>query len=324
MTGATQPFELVLGQSVNKGWQAVARPGPGAAAGTHAVDLGTPHLVDGFANGWQVSAADLRAARWLELHGRAHLDARSARSGPRWPSPAPPCSSASSSGSCPRRARRWVRGRLPRRLRGPAGPEPPERPAVPFDAAVLAFPGAPPPKEQRRARLAALPRALLIGVVTGGVAWLVTPPAAALVVAGVVMLGLLVPWARAVASVGAHRCHRRRLHQRRPGAARPPLPGRDPTGTRSFVNAGNLIWLGVVLLLADAVISGLGLRVRKPLRRAGSCAPWHRATIVPASPAAADDHRHRRLSRRRARGPTKSVSRPRPAPRAPVGPWRPR
>ena len=35
----------------------------------------------------------------------------------------------------------------------------------------------------------------------------------------------------------------------------------------SFVNAGNLIWLGVVLLLADAVISGLGLRVRKPLRR---------------------------------------------------------
>ena len=29
-TGATQPFELVLGQSVNKGWQAVAEPGPGA------------------------------------------------------------------------------------------------------------------------------------------------------------------------------------------------------------------------------------------------------------------------------------------------------
>ena len=35
----------------------------------------------------------------------------------------------------------------------------------------------------------------------------------------------------------------------------------------SFVNAGNLIWLGVVLLLADAVISGLGLRVAKPVRR---------------------------------------------------------
>jgi len=41
------------------------------------------------------------------------------------------------------------------------------------------------------------------------------------------------------------------------------LPGANWAGT--FVNAGNLIWLGVVLLLADAVISGLGLRVRKPL-----------------------------------------------------------
>ena len=43
------------------------------------------------------------------------------------------------------------------------------------------------------------------------------------------------------------------------------LPGSNWAG--SFVNAGNLIWLGVVLLLADAVISGLGLRVRKPLGR---------------------------------------------------------
>ncbi len=43
------------------------------------------------------------------------------------------------------------------------------------------------------------------------------------------------------------------------------LPGAN--WDASFVNAGNLIWLGVVLLLADAVISSLGLRVRKPLRR---------------------------------------------------------
>jgi hypothetical protein len=34
-----------------------------------------------------------------------------------------------------------------------------------------------------------------------------------------------------------------------------------------FVHAGNLIWLGVVLLLADAVVSGLGLRSDKPLGR---------------------------------------------------------
>ena len=59
MTGATQPFELVLGESVNKGWKAVAQPAPGAPAGSHAVDLGTSQLIDGFANGWHVTAADL-------------------------------------------------------------------------------------------------------------------------------------------------------------------------------------------------------------------------------------------------------------------------
>ena len=40
-----------------------------------------------------------------------------------------------------------------------------------------------------------------------------------------------------------------------------------PTGTHRFVHAGNLIWLGAVLLLADGVVSALGLRVAKPLRR---------------------------------------------------------
>ena len=62
VSGAAQPFELVLGQSVNKGWHAVAEPGPGAPAGSHPVDLGTPLLVDGFANGWHVTAADLHAS----------------------------------------------------------------------------------------------------------------------------------------------------------------------------------------------------------------------------------------------------------------------
>ena len=74
VTGATRSFELVLGQSVNKGWQAVAQPGPGAAPGSHPVNLGTPHLVDGFANGWQVSEADLQPRRRPRLRGRADLD----------------------------------------------------------------------------------------------------------------------------------------------------------------------------------------------------------------------------------------------------------
>ena len=41
----------------------------------------------------------------------------------------------------------------------------------------------------------------------------------------------------------------------------------------SFVNAGNLIWLGAVLLLADGVISALGLRVAKPVRRRQTAGP---------------------------------------------------
>ena len=58
---ADQPFELVLGQSIDAGWQAVAHPSAGARAGSHSVDLGQPELVDSFANGWPVTAAQLAA-----------------------------------------------------------------------------------------------------------------------------------------------------------------------------------------------------------------------------------------------------------------------
>ena len=61
VSGATRPFELVLGQSVNAGWKAVASPGPGARAGSHSVNLGPSQLIDGFGNGWQVTAAQLDA-----------------------------------------------------------------------------------------------------------------------------------------------------------------------------------------------------------------------------------------------------------------------
>lgn len=44
ITAATEPFWLVLGQSYNEGWRATA-------AGR---DLGTPKLVDGYANGWYI------------------------------------------------------------------------------------------------------------------------------------------------------------------------------------------------------------------------------------------------------------------------------
>jgi len=284
VSSAAQPFELVLGQSVNKGWHAVAEPGPGAPAGAHPVDLGPPLLVDGFANGWHVSTADLRAVGGpgfsveLTWTPQREIWAALAVSGVT-------LLLCLLLGFLPARSRRWVRGHLPRRLRGPAGPDAPERPGSPFDAATLALPGAPPPKAERQRGWLRFPRAVLIGAVTGGVAALVTPPAAALVVAGVVILGLLVPWARALATVGGiafvvagsiNVVQGQRVHHF--------LAGADWAG--AFVHAGNLIWLGVVLLLADAVVSGLGLRVDKPLgRRATRARAAPTSTAVEASDA---------------------------------------
>jgi hypothetical protein len=48
----------------------------------------------------------------------------------------------------------------------------------------------------------------------------------------------------------------------------------------SFINAGNLIWLGAALLLADGVISAFGLRVAKPVRR-GKLRARPRSDVLP-------------------------------------------
>ena len=278
VTGATEPFELVMGQSVNKGWKAVATPSPGAASGSHAVDLGQSQLVDGFANGWQVTAADLQAL------GGSNFTVQITWTPQRVIWAALAVSAATLLlclvlGFLPLRARRWVRAHLPRRLRGPEGPEAPERPAVPFDAATLALPGAPAPKEQRQRGWLRFPRALVIGAVCGAAALLVTPPRAGLVVAVAVVLGLLVPWARVLASVAGIACvvagainvvQGQNVHHYLSGS----------NWDASFVNAGNLIWLGAVLLLADGVISALGLRVAKPVRR-GKLRARPRSDVLP-------------------------------------------
>ncbi len=265
VTGATQPFEFVFGQSVNKGWQAVASPGPGARAGAHSVNLGPPQLVDGFANGWPVTAADLQAL------GGSNFTVSLTWTPQRLVWVALAVSAATLLlclvlGFLPIRWRRWLRARLPRRVRGPAGPDAPERPSDPFDAPALTLPYSIPTLGERRRGWARFPRALVIGVLTGGVAALVIAPKAGLVVAGLVTLGLLLPWARAVATIGGvgfivagciNVVQGQRVHHY--------LPGSNWDG--SFVHAGNLIWIGITLLVADAVISSFALRVAKPLGR---------------------------------------------------------
>jgi arabinofuranan 3-O-arabinosyltransferase len=265
LSGASQSFEYVLGQSVDKGWHAVAQPGPRAPSGSHAVDLGTSQLVDGFANGWNVTAADLRALGGsdftvvLTWTPQTEVWAALALS-------AATLVVCLLLGFLPARARRWLRARLPRRLRGPAGPDAPVWPATPFDSPRLTLPFTREPAVPLSGRPGVIGRALLIGLVTGGVAWLVVPGAAALAVGALVAAGLLVPWARVVATVGAVAfIVAGALNVIRGQQVHHYLPGSNWAG--SFVYAGNLIWIGVVLLLADGVITAFGLRTKKPLRR---------------------------------------------------------
>jgi hypothetical protein len=157
-------------------------------------------------------------------------------------------------------------------LGGPAGPDAPERPSDPFDAPSLTLPYSVPSLGEARRGWLRFPRALVLGAATGGVALLVAPPLAALAVGVLVALGLVLRWARAVATIAGiafvvagclNVVEGQRVHHY--------LPGSNWDGF--FVHAGNLIWIGVVLLVADAVISSFGLRVRKPLRRRELRAP---------------------------------------------------
>ena len=50
--GGTTPFDLILGESINKGWKATVVGGP---------SLGRPVLIDAFANGWRIDPATLAA-----------------------------------------------------------------------------------------------------------------------------------------------------------------------------------------------------------------------------------------------------------------------
>lgn len=63
VTGQGQGFWLVLGQSLSRGWHARLRP----AGGGEPVDLGSPTLIDGYANGWYVPASVARGTLAVTL-----------------------------------------------------------------------------------------------------------------------------------------------------------------------------------------------------------------------------------------------------------------
>jgi hypothetical protein len=281
VTGATAPFEFVLGQSVDTGWQAQAIPGPGAAAGSHAVALGGSQLVDGFANGWHLTAADLHA-----LGGSSFTVVLT------WTPQKDVWLALAVSGATlllclvlcflPAGVRRrmvaWTRRRVRVRRRhahldadnvhDEFEPVTVDPAAPPLAAVPLVVVSSPPAltmpllrdrsETVRKVRWWAI---VPLGLLTGGAAAAVTSGRAGLVVAALVILGLCLPRLRvlpAVAGIGfvVAGCLNVVLGQYRHHY----LPGSNWAG--SFVHAGNLVWLGVVLLLADAVIAAFAYRPR--------------------------------------------------------------
>ena len=55
----TGPFEVVLGESINSGWTATATTPSVGHRPPRSVNLGTPELIDGYANGWHLTKHQL-------------------------------------------------------------------------------------------------------------------------------------------------------------------------------------------------------------------------------------------------------------------------
>jgi hypothetical protein len=256
VTGATKPFELVYGQSDNAGWKATATPGPGARPGSHAVSLGTSQLIDSFANGWHFTQADLDAL------GGANFTVSLT-----WTPQREVWAGLFLSGATlllclamvllPERLRRRLRSmawrHAPHRLRSWHESTKGHDRLRPSDDHDLALLGPSLLLHDDRPR-SGIVRAVVLGLVTGVVAAGVTSGAAGLLVAALVVLGLMVPRARIVSTVLGvifviEGCLSVVFGQK----AHHYLPGSNWAG--SFVHSGNLIWFGLVLLLADAVAS---------------------------------------------------------------------
>jgi len=274
--GATGPFELVLGQSVNAGWQAVARPGPGAPGGSHAVDLGRPELIDSFANGWPVTSAQLAAVGATGAGGTGSFDVSLTWLPQQrvWVALAVSAVTVAVCvvlGFLPERWRRVLRRRRAlRRRRGTEGARHAPRHHVPSQDVVeptRGSTGRPPDDGSRTAAetgpVLGLPFAttgrrpawwavLVVAGVAGAVAGAISAPLIG-VAAGVAVAGaLIVPQVRVVTSVvavgllvaaGVSVVH---------SQAFSPLPeGSNWAGAHE--SAAVLVWMAVVFLWADAV-----------------------------------------------------------------------
>ncbi len=280
VAAGTTPFALVMGQSLNAGWE--------TTAGGHT--LGDPTLVDGFANEWTVDPAALGDAlhggtlsvtlQWLPQRRvdialavstvaivvclvLAFLPRRRRRlpRRPRW---------------LPRTGR-WAHLRWPGRLRPSSTPAPAAVPELHADdSPLLVVPFA---SEGRRAPVVTTG---LVGVATGGVAAVVAAPATGLVVGAATVVALLVPRTRLLLGLAAVSCvvaagayvvvEQASFHFTTGG-----------TWPSNFTVAGSLTWAGVVFLGADATVES----VRRWQTRRSARAPVT-GEAEPALPVAGD------------------------------------
>ncbi len=259
----TTPFDLILGESINKGWTATVVGGP---------SLGRPVLIDAFANGWRIDPAALAA---YVHHGQ--LEVAVAWAPQKTANYAVFVSTAAILGCLVlavwpvRRSRRRKQTRTggaadddgTAAVDEPVADDADER-LVLDQRPTLQVPfGAEGPR-------ASLPVSIVTAAVTGVVAAAVAAPVAGLAVGAATLAVLLVPRLRMVLGVAAVACvvtaaayvavHQTQVHV--------PDNGAWP---QSFGTASQWAWAGVVFLGADGAVDvALRARERRLARRSAA------------------------------------------------------
>ena len=223
LSAGVAPFELVMGQSINAGWVATV----------NGHSLGSPALVDGFANGWRVDPAILGKLppggavtvqlRWAP-QGRVNL--------------ALLVSLLAILACLVLAFLPWARRRLGRGGDLVPGDDDAPRLASPFAADGRRLP---------------VRSSVIVGVATGAVAGVITTPVTGLIVGAATLVALLVPRLRVVLGLAAVGCVMAAgiYVVARQGSAHIVDSGSWPS---EFDLASTLTWAGLVFLGADATV----------------------------------------------------------------------
>jgi arabinofuranan 3-O-arabinosyltransferase len=264
-TGST-PFDLILGESINRGWTATVNGGPG---------LGKPVLIDSFANGWHVDPASMAA---YIHHGQLAVTLSWApQQTANW---AVLVSLVAIIGCVvlavwPVRRRRRRKGVHGLGVMSTSGAEDAVVLSAEVGASELDFVLDERPKLQIPFGFEGPRASLMVAIVAAGTAGLVAgaiaSPVAGACVGGGTLMVLLVPRLRFLIGLAAVGCVAGAalyvaVHQNRN-----PVPD-NGAWPQSFGEASKWAWAGVVLLGADGVVDGV-LRARKRgIERRGNAA----------------------------------------------------